>query len=109
MTLQELLESEGEETTEYSGRGMFGKNCLAVIPTGNMLEFMFQLGVAVAEHNKIVSYRSHHDLPNKAPIEHPSRILSDQLGKGMIVYFPDIPFVHPTDEIDGEENADEEV
>lgn len=83
--LQELLESAEVGFRSYSGRGMGGKECLGVTirsPHGlgefisdviQGLEFLGEETSDVAD-----AFRT---------------MVTDSMGLGMIVYFPDVPFV----------------
>lgn len=91
MTLQELIEKElGFETRSYSGRSMFGRECLGVdvSRSQNMLKFAFDLGVACCEND----------------VKEPNTILSDSMGLGSIIYFPQVPYVARETENDEEES-----
>lgn len=67
----------------YSGRGMFGRHCLAI--EINSLQSLFSLGVKIqaefGDDSDIMSF-----LEN---------ILTDQIDRQYIVYWPKIPFSDP--------------
>ncbi len=69
----------------YSGRGMFGKECLGVdIDCGKLGNFIARViqGMQCQEGAENI------DALTEA-FEH---MAQDQMGKGIIVYFPDVPF-----------------
>lgn len=70
------LESDGryDFRWDYSGRGMFGRKCVGVV-CGNAL----QMVVSLMEH--LFSQGEYFSLGN---------VCEDNMGKGHIVYFPDI-------------------
>jgi hypothetical protein len=73
MTLQELINDMGHETRSYSGRGMYGKTCLAVKPEGiSDLQFMLELGRTIAENNM--------DADDHQIVKYPKSVASDSLG-----------------------------
>jgi hypothetical protein len=65
---------DGEVRTTYSGRGMFGKECLGVAG-----EFKpFQLGLALGADDEL------------RDIFQELRTCEDQMGLGIILYWPDL-------------------
>jgi hypothetical protein len=94
MTFQELLE-ENFETREYSGRGMFGKYCLAITieNKSDLLETMYRIGYMVAEHNLDENNQNEdNDLDDTIDETGLNNIKYDSLGNGLIIYWPNIPF-----------------
>lgn len=92
-TLKDLLELD-YETRSYSGRGMFGKSCLAVALEPGQSPFKVFSDILlnvddeyeeVDEHGKI-----HNDLALVHKALRDARV--DDLGFGTILYFPTIPF-----------------
>lgn len=82
MTFQEFLEDQDYETRPYSGRGMFGKTCLAVTVddlTGAAFDIRFRLGA-----------HSHEIWPNGSA-------KWDNLGRGFIIYWPHEPYKEPNE------------
>lgn len=81
--LQKVLEGQGFETRSYSGRGMYGKQCLGVSVSGGFGEFLSALvkGISSIESENMI------DL-----IEEVSKVETDSLGMGTIVYFPKVDF-----------------
>ena len=74
MTLQQFLETElALKVRSYSGRGMFGKTCLAVHAPGEgaLQDICYEAG--------------------EAGITVP-RASIDSLGKGVVIYWPKVPF-----------------
>lgn len=66
--VQNLAREIGEQAQPYSGRGMFGRECWAI---------------SCRDTDNVISYRREYNLP-KPHI--------DNLGKGYIVYWPEIPY-----------------
>lgn len=81
MELIGLLSLEGYEPRAYSGRGMFGKYCVGANIACE--EDLWEIAIAAKEA----------DIPVKRP-------LTDSLGRGMIAYWPSIPW--PKSRTDGE-------
>lgn len=67
--------------TDYIGRGMLGNTCVAVeLPNpGDMLPFMAQLGATLGADEELLE-----QLDDLAAC-----VQQDQLGTGVVVYFPD--------------------
>ena len=86
-TLHELLDYIGLEPEAYSGRGMYGKECLSVsIESYELGSMFFELGVVLAK--------------NKA-FETPDALLSystDNMGYGIVVYWKSALVESETDE-----------
>ena len=73
MQLQEVLQDLSLIPQPYSGRGMYGKQCLAVaLDEGQTL---WHLAIAIGQQ-----------------LESPPEPKTDTLGYGLIAYWPDIPF-----------------
>lgn len=91
--MQELLEAAELKTRAYSGRYMYGKDCLGVDVDG-----IGTLLLAVAEFVTD---------DNRAEILETLRgTRSDAMGLGTIVYFPGTPYVGESDICDEDEDED---
>ena len=98
MNLQELLQDVGYKCRSYSGRNMYGNNCLGVTLSSRIEPMRF-----VAE---VLEHVADHDGDDMADmLDELVRGLrdckTDSMGRGMIIYFPMIDF-------EGEEDDDEE-
>lgn len=89
MTLQELIEDLGYETRSYSGRGMYGRECLGVT-VEEPVSFALELGEAIGADDE----RSFGRLP---------AVRWDSMGRDYIVYFPNVPYDGENDESDEED------
>lgn len=104
--IQELLEVSELTVRSYSGRGMFGKTCLGV-ETNSFEEVSAALFFQLAEVTNL-PFASEVWFTEETMKEISAGLLgakTDSLGKRMIVYFPNIPFVDsslPEDFIIGE-------
>lgn len=94
MDFQKLLEDAGLTPRSYSGRGMYGKQCLGVDSNGSGMEVIATLISLLAENEVTQS-----DLRELADILEDSK--TDSMGRGIIMYWPNIPF-------EGEGNKGEE-
>jgi len=81
--LQELLENGNFECRSYSGRGMYGKECLGVV-CKNERQVISKIIEALANE----SINDHFDVSDAF-----SEFYKDNLGSNTIVYFPGIKFV----------------
>lgn len=87
MKLQDLIEETEFRTFSYSGRGMFGKQCLAAeIPQLN--EFLSEL-IGVARNAQDPTEL---DDALETIQEALLCLRTDTLGHNYVVYFPSIPF-----------------
>lgn len=82
--LQDIIEMAGYETRTYSGRGMFGKECLAFTADSETSSF------AVAADLMAAAIDAGEDFI--APVIEAMRgIRTDSLGRGTVFYFPGVP------------------
>lgn len=97
--LQRFLELYEYEPRKYSGRGMFGKNCLGVsFSHSEFSEFLARL----------VEYASDSDCEDPCELANNIRTLrSDSLGHDMVYYFPGVEFVESETSNEEEEIDDE--
>lgn len=82
MTLKKALEklkSDYElEIRSYSGRGMYGKECLSIVTNQDLLEILLVLGAMIGDNSELDDAVNVHQ---------------DYLGKnGKVLYWPEIPF-----------------
>ena len=96
--LQQAIEDAGFECREYSGRGMYGKQCLAVdIDRGSSIGDMVA-GILESRDG---------DEDDTAEIADGFRSLqSDAMGLGIIYYFPVVPYVSEEEEADADEDLE---
>jgi hypothetical protein len=85
MTFQQLLEDNDYKTRSYSGRGMFGEECLAVtvddIPTA-----IWNIATMLAEFNA--------EAPtfNQESIPEPKGMRYDNMGRQSVLYWTRVPY-----------------
>ena len=98
MTLQELIEDLGYETRSYSGRGMYGRECLGVT-VDDPVFFALEIG------QEMGSNEEYNNFGRNLPC-----VSWDSMGRDYIVYFPNVycPNVPYNEENDEEENEDED-
>lgn len=84
--LQHWLESIGWRPMRYSGRGMYGKSCLGVQldTVGQLFVLGYQLGEGTS---------------NPTYIPHAPKL--DNLGHGVIAYWPDVAWITEEEQADG--------
>lgn len=82
--LEDILDDAVYEFTirSYSGRGMYGKECLAIVTN----EDIFNIGVEVG-----VAYKSYGYYWEEIP-----EIKKDNMGTSLVYYWPDIDYVEDT-------------
>jgi hypothetical protein len=86
--IQFILENAGFDCQSYSGRGMNGKNCLGFVFT-NKRVLLADLTLSIIEIMDNENYdQSIYSVPNAL-----YDMKTDNLGKDMIGYFPNITFV----------------
>lgn len=93
LSLQDFLVNEfymwGDDEPEvraYSGRGMYGAECLGVT-CDDPVVLAFTLGRALGEHNTEASNYG------EELVTIPRSICTDSMGLRHIVYFPGVPYV----------------
>jgi hypothetical protein len=101
--IQTLLEQDFD-LRSYSGRGMYGKQCLAVTGAtlGEVVAVLVSQAIEKAEDilNKGLVY----DVEKAA-----GEIKTDSLGMGIVVYFPSVPYNDDgLSSNDDEEESDED-
>lgn len=81
MNLQEAIVVAGYTPQAYSGRGMYGKECLSarLRSWDSQTDFIIDVALACEADKEI--------------LETLRRLRMDELGQGAIVYFPSVPFV----------------
>ncbi len=97
-TFQQILVQAGFEVQSYSGRGMYGKRCLAVTGKGDTLNVVANIVVEVTNH--ILDNLSTDEMVGalqemKAAF---CKVRTDSLGRDSVVYFPTIEFVEEESE-----------
>ena len=113
--LQELCEDSDILVRSYSGRGMFGKSCLAVVPEQNsagpffasVLRALVDRGIGTQD--ELASEDDEVDTEGADTLEELAQAFDDMhqdsMGMSIVLYFPRIEFV---DEEDEEEEEDED-
>jgi len=95
--LQEIFKDGDFKTRSYSGRGMYGKECLGV-ECNDIKDIVYELVDYILATSEM-SYE------NNVSIKRSVRNLcTDQLGLGMIVYFPNVEFESNESENDESES-----
>ena len=88
--LERLRDDMGFEIRSYSGRGMYGKNCLAIVCYSNdIYPIMFALGQGDTDHN--IYYE----------IIQGTR--SDNMGLSNVYYWPRVGYVESDDDKEDDE------
>lgn len=80
----------------YSGRGMYGSNCLGIV-TDNHLILMFELGemsYEIKSEDADYEYNSDNHELIKLLTNCSSNICQDSMGRSSIVYFPNVVLTH---------------
>lgn len=103
MTFQTFLEDLGYDTRSYSGRSMYGKECLA-ITVEDITKAIWEIAYALGSENALAE--DHHE-----EIPQPKGIRWDSMGLQYVIYWPNVPYT--SDEIissieeDGDGEAEE--
>ena len=115
--LQTLLEDNEYDVHSYSGRGMFGKKCIAVtVPDNNTVGEVIRLGFdSVIEDTAMVySPGAEHvddDDPIMKNVESIAKSMPDfrwdNMGMQYVMYWPNVPFTPSED--DGDEDGAEKA
>lgn len=103
-TALENLECQ-PDLRSYSGRGMYGKNCLAFTMDRDRdtMSIVFQFGYAAREHAEDDGGSATNQ------IEHAIMSMrSDSMGQGAVYYFPGVPYVEQEGPGESYRNEEEE-
>lgn len=92
-TLKELIEDAEFETRSYSGRGMYGKECLGVVlEAGDEIAFGAKVVLAAVERNDDLEEDDEDRVDLDDLVGDIESASTDSLGRGTILYFPRIEF-----------------
>jgi hypothetical protein len=97
--VQELAEGAELDVRSYSGRGMYGRECLA-IEGSSAMDIMASLLERISEEGEDAAEAAS-DLSEAL-----RRSSQDSMGRDMVLYFPGIPFV--SEDADEEDNDEED-
>jgi hypothetical protein len=98
--LQQVIEDADFDCRSYSGRGMYGRRCLAVEVDREQSLGDLMAGILEAVEGE----------DNTREIQDALRGMCwDNMGLGMVYYFPDVPFAEEASEEDEDEEGDEKV
>lgn len=86
-TLIDIIADAGFSAQSYTGRAMYGRNCVAFTTEGSLLSAGIALAVAAADFDED-TLSDLNDLTSS----------HDSMGYGMVVYFPDVPWTDEEDE-----------
>ncbi len=89
--VQRILEDIGYETRSYSGRGMYGKQCLGIELDEGMGSLFADILESIEPDDLFEMSKAFRQMQQ------------DSLGMGKIIYFPSIPF-----EFDDEEDEEDD-
>jgi len=105
---QHVVDDSGQEMRirSYSGRGMYGKECMALVcqsygQVARVIAGVMRFACDQAENNP------------ESPVEvddveiNLGRMQMDSMGRGIVAYWPDIPFEGEEDGDDEDEDEDE--
>jgi hypothetical protein len=93
--VQVLAEQAGLNCRSYSGRGMYGAECLGIVhPIAGVIFGDIVRGIDMSVDPSDGSM--HKALIDVADAFYSARM--DSMGRDVIVYFPDIPYVNDEDE-----------
>lgn len=103
MDLKDLIEDAGYEVRSYSGRGMYGKTCLAFSTDDRLGDVVASILDAIAAYTEM-------DRELALDLASDFRSMkSDSMGLGRIFYFESVDFEEPeTFEDDEDEESDGE-
>lgn len=99
--LQDLLEEAGHECRSYSGRAMYGKECLGVDTERSLGTLIADVMEAMVS---TVDMEDGHTV--SACADAFRQMKTDSMGLGTIVYFPGVPFVADDEEETGEDQEE---
>jgi hypothetical protein len=95
MTFQQILEHIGMTPRSYSGRGMYGATCVALVPEGTEFQAVADLIRGIKE--SFLQSRLEETLDQVADVLEKTKV--DSMGRGVVLYWPKENF-------EGESNLD---
>lgn len=87
-TIQQILEAAGYETSAYSGRSMYGEECLSVTVERSPFKLFSDVLDVLSEENDVDVINEEIGAVSKAFKE----AREDSLGRSTVVHFPRIAF-----------------
>jgi len=91
------------EVRQYSGRGMYGKQCLGIVVPGNA----YQAAGACMTLACTIIEASEGTGPALEILEHLQHAQMDNMGYDTVIYFPDVAWQEEEDEYEDEEYTEE--
>ena len=91
MTFQQLLEENDYATRSYSGRAMYGKECLGVT-VDDVVSATWDISKLLAEENARLE-----EYPSIPQIPEPKGLRYDNMGRGYIIYWTQVPYDNSRD------------
>jgi hypothetical protein len=106
ITFQEIVEDAGFEARSYSGRAMYGKECLSVsLDRGDLGTFV--AGVIESLHNGSDGDQETDEERHTIAADSFRVMRQDSMGMGIVLYFPGVPCVNEGSPEDEEEDNDQ--
>jgi hypothetical protein len=103
-----LIEEAGYEARSYSGRGMYGRQCVGAELERSMSAFTFALELTRAALDSATSEDPAGEVYELIDQLTQLRTSSDSMGLDTILYFPDVKWEKPEDDTDeDDEEADD--
>ena len=99
-TLQSIIEFSGFDTRSYSGRGMYGKECLGVSLGMSTGQFFAQVFDDVIRNNPSEEEK-------EAFSEALKHFKTDSMGRGQIVYWENVEYASGDEEEDEDPSGEE--
>lgn len=100
LTFIEVLRAADLRVRSYSGRGMFGKTCVAVEIENDIGELFSEVLESISNYSS--------DEQNEAIelcVKNFRRMMTDSMGRGQIAYWPSVEYTEEHDEDEDEEDG----
>ena len=91
MTFQKLLEQNDYNTRSYSGRAMYGQECLAVT-VDDIPSALWEISKLLAEHNAEAEENGGTGIFDYT-IPEPKGMRTDNMGLQYVIYWTQVPYV----------------
>jgi hypothetical protein len=106
--LKELIEDAEFEARSYSGRGMYGRECVGIsLDAGDELVIGAKVMKAAVERNEQLDPHDEDIIDLDDVIELFDRASTDALGRGTILYFPSVEWTGEDDDEEEDDDLDE--
>ena len=108
---KEILENGGREVYSYSGRGMYGQNCIGFYVDGTIAQEIAQLATEIVNYcyDTLVGNDAEEMLDSiERLLDIMTEAKTDNMGQGTVIYFPNVEWEDVEEDEEESENENDE-